>query len=411
MTEKNKTPQPVLDRQSHGNLDVRIKLIPHSYGVTLAFLSILGIVVIVWSLLGTIPIRATGTGIIVLANQEILSVESLSPGVLRAVAVREGEAVASGDVLAQLDQTDLEIAITSARNAVMDIKESNRRLAARMDAQKKQRQSNFGRQSELLSASIADLETENSKLKALLDDDKTKTVAEEFQNRIAYQNSLGRIVDLKTSLLRAEQELDGFNIESQTIIQNATRELNLKQRELEGLIAQRQADVDIRAPIGGHVQEIRVSSSQNVTTDQILMTIVHGTGGSEVIGFLEPDQATRVEIGMPVQVTPRTVEKAEYGAIKGDVIFVSQTPISSDYADYYLANEELAKKLTANGTTYLVKISLEANLQSINGYNWWNGEGPPFKVAIGTLAEIDVILATQSPVSLVIPALSWLKGG
>ena len=170
------------------------------------------------------------------------------------------------------------------------------------------------------------------------------------------------------------------------------------------------ADKTIRAPVAGRVAEILVAVGENVGATDVVMTLTHGSEGIEAIAFLRPDQARRVEIGMPAHVVPSSVKKAEFSAIRGTVISVSRAPISKAYANSFLRNEELAERMTSGGERYLARIKLAEDTKSASGFRWWSGTGPQFPIKIGTLASVEIVLNKRAPVTLVVPALRDLLG-
>ena len=140
------------------------------------------------------------------------------------------------------------------------------------------------------------------------------------------------------------------------------------------------------------------------------MTLVHGGAGFEVIAFLKPDLARRVEIGMPAQVVPASVSKAEFGAIRGTVSSVSSAPVSKSDANNLLRDEQLAERMTSGGETYLARIGLAEDTTSASGFKWWSGGGPQFRIKAGTLAGVEIVLMERAPVTFVVPALRQLLG-
>ena len=85
-------------------------------------------------------------------------------------------------------------------------------------------------------------------------------------------------------------------------------------------------------------------------------------------------------------------------------------PTSKGYADVFLLNEQLAESMDSGGKTYLARINLAEDTNSVSGFKWWFGGGPQFRVNAGTFAEVEIVLNERAPVTFVVPALRQLVG-
>lgn len=108
---------------------------------------------------------------------------------------------------------------------------------------------------------------------------------------------------------------------------------------------------------------------------------------------------------MPVQVSPSTVKREEYGAILGHVTWVADFPSTSRGMTRLLGNEALVNKLMAEGPPIQVDVSLERDPSAPTGFRWSSSRGPSVKISSGTLAEGNVIVREDRPIRLVIPTL------
>jgi len=164
----------------------------------------------------------------------------------------------------------------------------------------------------------------------------------------------------------------------------------------------------VRAQVAGVVEEIHVATGENAGPQDRLMTIASGGEGFEALAFLPAESGSRVTVGMAVHVIPTTVQKAEYGTMRGVVAYVSELPVSTEQIDTLLANRDLAERFAAIGSPYMARVELFPDRESASGFEWWSGGGPPFDVRVGTLVDAEIVVREQAPATLVVPALRRL---
>lgn len=403
-------------RRTQDNLDTRITLIPRAYSFALGCLFLSAMAVGLWAVFGSIPIKARGNGMIVLADQQVFAVQSENSGRIGKIAVATGDDVSAQDVLAELSQSDLEIRISVAREAVDDLETKFEALNERLTAEVTEHEETYEDLRALYSSSITEVDQGREKAAKFLADEEQlvkqglATRSAVLGNLVSYQNAVVQLANLRIKLADAQQALADFKDKVAGRIDDSEEALDAKRRELEKLETMRTIDNTIRAPGAGRVEEIRVVLGQNVSATTVIMTLVHGGAGFEVIAFLKPDLARRVEIGMPAQVVPASVSKAEFGAIRGTVSSVSSAPVSKSDANNLLRDEQLAERMTSGGETYLARIGLAEDTTSASGFKWWSGGGPQFRIKAGTLAGVEIVLMERAPVTFVVPALRQLLG-
>jgi len=419
MTDQDRNTKKTLkrrDRRGQENLDARITLVPRAYVFAFLCLLVVALVIGVWGVYGTIPTKALGNGLIVRSNQQVTPIQSTGEGRVRKITVVAGQSIDAGTVLAELDQIDLDSQIKTAREAVTDLAASLNRLKVRQDSELARHKKSTSQTVRLISASIAELTKGRDGLAKLLVGEESLLKrglinrSKELDSRVAYQNIVSQIGELRIKQANVRQALADQIGSAAGKADEAQEKVNLERRKLERLISLRNAEKLIRATIGGRVEEIRAAVGQNVSRTDVLMTVVHGGSGAEVIAFLDPRQARRVVIGMPVHVIPSSIDKAEFGSIQGKVSLVSPEPVSQANAKNLFQNSQLAAQLASTGEMYLARIKLAEDTGSANGFKWWFGSGPKFKIKPGTFASVEIVVREQAPVELVVPAMRSILG-
>ncbi|CAN5865616.1 hypothetical protein BH11PSE3_BH11PSE3_07710 [soil metagenome] len=132
------------------------------------------------------------------------------------------------------------------------------------------------------------------------------------------------------------------------------------------------------------------------------------TGHVEVMALLQGPTRKRVAVGMEAYVSPDGTKKEEYGTMRGRVVWVSDSDVSSEYVEQILLNAQLTKTLMGEGAALVARIQLVPTKAAPSGFEWWSGSGPDYRITVGTIATTDVIVGRARPISLVIPALRKL---
>ncbi len=75
-----------------------------------------------------------------------------------------------------------------------------------------------------------------------------------------------------------------------------------------------------------------------------------------------------------------------------------------------VGNEILVQQLASRGAPFLVLVALTPDMETTSGFRWSSPAGPPVTVESGTLADVRVIVRTQRPITLVVPAFRAVLG-
>ncbi|BAY50286.1 HlyD family secretion protein (plasmid) [Scytonema sp. HK-05] len=101
-------------------LDQLIQVVSPKRWLSLAALGSLVVAGLGWSIMGRIPITVTGQGVLIFPHK-VVSFQSPSSGPLRAINVHVGDVVKKGQVLATIDQSDLQKQLQLARDKLTQL--------------------------------------------------------------------------------------------------------------------------------------------------------------------------------------------------------------------------------------------------------------------------------------------------
>lgn len=395
-------------RRRSDRSDMRIVLIPRAYWFAASCLFLLFAVVCYWALFGAIPIKASGSGMIEPTGRQFILVESRLQGRISNLQVAPGDEVAVKQPLAEVDGFDPDNRIASLATALREEVSALDALRQRLEFDVAGHEAAFEALHSSYVGSIARLEKNRHDLAEGLsgiDSQPSGPASGVVHSRTQlYRDTLSQLADLRTQLAEALQTLSDFNATASKQIASTDSLLASLRRTLRQLEASRLAERTVLAPVAGRVEELRVVQGQSVAPGTTILTMTRGGAGFEMLAFLPATDAGRVAVGMPAHIRPASVNKAEYGTIRGRVSVVSANPISKAGAMTLFQDEELAARFTSGGETYLTRIELEADLDSPSGFKWWAGDGPPFPIEAGIPADVEIVLEELPPVTLIVPA-------
>ena len=410
------TVPPASERELRGveHFDRALHVVTPRAWLALLTLAALVSAAIGWAWLGRIATYVPAHGIVFGRGGTVHQVASRSAGTLVGVLPSLGDAVTAGEVVAEIHHAET---AEQHATALALVDELTRALGAfRAEARESDALSerNLARRRANLQAleqSARDLMENASKRHrgdlALFEDG----LLAEFQADLSERN-----VDFARrnlfDVMRRRDDLEAGELSRQARLrtQLTDAEINLvaAEREVEELETVME-DWRLRAPISGRVTEVKAQAGAVLQTGQSVLGIGGGDDGLDVLLYVPPAEGKRVEPGMRVLISPATVRSAEYGYITGAVASLSEFPASVDSMTAVLQNRELAEAFSIDGAPYAGRIALTPDPATASGLAWTSSKGAEVNVTAGTLAEIEIEVESQPPISLVVPMLKeWL---
>lgn len=406
-----------LDRlSSPDRLDTVFVAASPGYWIAFLALALLVAAAVAWSLVGRLPTRVAGDGILLSARGEVFSAPARGAGSLVEFRVQPGQRVVAGQTLAIIDQTiairrrDAEAATLAqmrARHADLVAEEAGQRArrAAILDAQRQ--------------ALTEQLQRARARLQAvrLQAADQRALMERGFTTR-------ARVLEIERDVNDLSERIDGLeqktlSLTADELSRQADWRLKLldhendikrQQDKLQTVELELRTNSAVEAPVDGIVTELAASLGDVIAAGAPVLRIVQESEHMDALVFLPPLKAKQVRPGMAVQVEPGVAKKEEYGAILGRVRTVSDLPASREALAAMLHNEELVRLFMKDGPPVIVRADLETAADTVSGLRWAGGHGPEFRIEPGTLARLTVSVREQAPASLVLPFLRSLIG-
>ncbi|MCC3372461.1 NHLP bacteriocin system secretion protein [Cohnella sp. REN36] len=221
--------------------------------------------------------------------------------------------------------------------------------------------------------------------------------------RIEQPQLLEQLGQLQQSLLLAEA----------TARLHATAESSSEVEKLKKAITDLRADYAnasrIVSPYAGRVLEVRSKLGAAVGAGTPLFVIESGDKQAKALNavlYLGLQEGKKIIPGMQVDLSPSSVNREEFGFIRGRVTSISEFPVTAQSMLLTLGNEALVGELGSRGAALLeVRVDPIPDPHTVSGFKWSTGEGPPVEIDSGTLVSASIIVKQQKPITSVIPQI------
>ncbi len=350
--------------------------------IMLTIVALVGVAVL-WATFGRIDIIATAQGRIVPSGR-VKTIQPFEISVVKAIAVHDGQQVAAGDLLIELDPTanaadetriarDLERArldvarlqglLASVKGDVFtdlagdaqsaDLATERQEMAAQA-AEQAAKLLMVNRQLEQKQSELAEVGATIAKLRSSLPmieqraDLRQEAARLEYGNRIDLLNAKQALVEQQRELVvqankqqETEHAIAALSAQRQETDHEYRRQLLTDLAKAQDQVSEQSEDLvkarqktqlqTLRAPVAGTVQQLAVHTLGGVVTPaQSLMTLVPEDARLEIEGNLANKDVGFVHAGQAVEIKVEAFSFTRYGFLHGQVINVSRDSVGQD---------------------------------------------------------------------------------
>ncbi len=408
--------ESALDRlSSPEQLDELIHITDPRGWFALAVLGVLLLAAVVWGVLGRIPTKVEGSGILIRGAQ-LFKVASVGAGQLAEIKVNAGNVVTQNQVVAILYQPGLADQITSTMAQLDEAKKQSRELAVFAST-------NSVQETELIALKHSNL---NQLIKDYSEQLLWLTEKMASQEKLVQQGLITKqtLLGTKQTFYQTQQRIDDARSE---LKQLSNREFQLKnqqeqdlfnsqvrineiQRKLKELTNQLELTSKVLSPQSGRVLEVTAKPGDLLTAGAPLLSLELSEKDLQAVVYVSGAEGKKVQAGMQVQIVPSTYQKAEYGFIVGQVRYVADFPATRQAMMTVLENEQLVQNLSSAGAPIAIYAELIKDPRTASKFRWSSSEGPPAEIHAGTLCAASVVVAERRPISMVLPAIKEFFG-
>ncbi len=375
-------------------------------------------IAVTWSLVGSIPTRVHGTGVLIKTGG-VYDIVPLAAGQLSDIAVRPGDFVREGQVVARIDQPMLVDQIKKVRTRLSEMREHHAELV-RFGSEDARLQADLERQQrEHLERAIAGTTEQVGWLQEKVESQNTLL----DEGLITRQAVLATRQQLQSTKERAEQlanELKQLSIRELSIENQRQQEIAASQfqiseleREMHQLEDQLVLQTEVTSRYTGRILEVMAQVGTLVAPGAPIVRLDR-VGGDvqdlEAVLYVPGIDGKKVKAGMNVQVSPTMVKREQHGFIEGQVMRVSDFPATPEGMTRVLKNHQLVQVLAGGSAPYETYVSLKLDPATASGYKWSSSRGPDMLIQSGTICTATITIRKQRPAEMVLPALRKFFG-
>ena len=383
----------------------------------IALLSIFAIVagVVAWSVFGQYSTYVEARGLLMSRDGRIVDAVAAGRGRLDVITVAPGDQIKEDDIVAYIANEELAEQYSNVLSLINERSLALEALELAVTQEEEIALANNNRRRERLDS----LETTAREVLEVAQAgfESTRQLYEEgIVSRLELLRAQQEFNQAQRGLIELSRERDA--IDAGEVVQendNAARVREMRAqveaaRRRAGELSTLIASETVLAPVSGQVTELKAATGSIVVPGQAVASIRTGAEELDVLLYVPPTAGDQVEAGMDSLVSPVTLRREEFGAIRGTVETVSSFPVSFEGMVAVLQNQNLAATFSEDGPPFSGRISLLPDPGTVNGFEWTSPRASNQTLTAGTLVSVEVKTRSQPPITLAIPLLRELLG-
>ena len=369
-----------------------------------------------WGIVGRIPTRAAGEGILVSGGGRVVEAASAAEGRLSAINVSVGDHVAQGQPIAEIIQTDIQQRYASAVEVFHERERQHTDLIAKTERELAAKAQNFAK---LEAAFDQVIKATDQRIDYLTVDVKNleNLLAKGYTTRRNVEDRRRELTDAQqrkedtlNEILKLRSQKTDLETQRERESQKSEFSLNDARRQMDAAAGLLNQNTQIVSPLEGRVLEVKISAGAVLAVGTPVVAIESEGRKLEALIYIPVERGKNVKLGMPVRIEPSTVKREEFGTMVGTVVTISDFPMTPQGMSAVLHNENLVSRFSKEGAAYAATVSLEQDPGTVSGYRWAVGKGPPIRLTSGTLTRAEITTRRQRPLDLVVPLFRRLTG-
>lgn len=374
----------------------------HSIFITISFFFVLLAAFVIWAYNSPIEEVTRGQGSIIPTSREQV-IQSLDPGILKEMLVKEGDTVEKGQVLLKLDDTRSSAVLRESQAKVENLEALATRLKTEAygiplefsdqipTALQQRERAVYQAKKEALEESLKSL----SHSKSLLDREIKMTepmVARGAMSEVELLRMKRQSSDLQ---LQMAERRNKYATDAGTELTKVEAELS-QARENMAVRADPVERAMIRSPLKGIVKNIRINTIGGViSVGQDIMEIVPIEDTLLVEAYISPNDVAYVRPGMPALVKLTAYDYAIYGGLNGTVTLLSPDTLHDQKRPSDL-------KLNPNEAYYRVLVKTD-------GSHLTDKAGKEMPIIPGMIASVDIKTGQKTVFQYLIKPITRMK--
>ena len=388
-------------------LDVLMQVTSPKGWLALGTVGLLLAGVIVWSIVGSIPSRLDGQGMLIRGGA-LREIRASGSGVVEELGLVAGATVDVNQLVGKIRRPDAQLGAVESQVAA-------RRLRSEAEATQAEHRATQGG----LRAQVRSTEEEISRT------DSQISKAEDEVNLRRDQLSRGLATRLQVSA--AEREVESLrgrvaalrgqirsNQASVAALEQQIRAgfIRASGAESESKTSRVQAELvsQVKSEVAGRIIELRVRQGDTVQSGQALAIVEPLDAPLQTILYFDSRTARQIRPGMEAQISPTEIKREEFGFIKGAVADVGAAPVTLQKMQSDLANQSLAQELYGKVAPIEIRAQLATSATTPSGFEWSTSTGPPFAITGNSRITVSIVVDRRRPYTYVLPMIKSAFG-
>ncbi len=225
-----------------------------------------------------------------------------------------------------------------------------------------------------------------------------------------YLQNLNQVNEIKTQLKALDSKKETQKEQDFTTATSRKKEIQDTERSIVQLELQLQKNSQVISDYTGTVLELTAKPGQQLEPGIGIGTVSTQQSGAKLVNivFLPVSENKKIKIGTPLQITPSTVKREEFGGIEAKVTKISSFPVTQQGVANIIGNPDILPGVLDKGPQIAVYTEPEIDPSTPSGYKWSSSSGPQSKVAPGTTTSVRITVEKKKPIEFVLPILkSW----
>jgi HlyD family secretion protein len=358
--------------------------------------------VLIWSIVGSVPTRVDGEGMLIRGGN-LREIRASGAGEVKALSLRINAMLKSGQEVGELVRPDFAEAVRSLAGKYA---QAMREASA---GEAEDRTTMAGLNSDI-QAKTGEIRTYTEQLQKAQEDMGIKKGAFDkgLITRSRVTGAERDVVSIQGQITSRNEEIRGHHAQIRTIEQRIRARYALAasiRLDLDGLKNSGQSASALRSPVDGRVVEIKKRPGDSVTPGEVVAVVEPESVELEPVVYVNSTTGKDIRAGMDAQVSPSTVKREEYGFMVAKVTSVGEYPATPEAVLAAVANNALAKELIGSSAKIEIRARLAPDGATPSGYQWSSSTGPAFRVQSGTRVRVSVVVDRRAPITLVLPTL------
>ena len=366
------------------------------------FLALLLTIFIIWAYNSNLEEIIRGQGTIIPSSREQV-IQSIDPGNIQEMYVKEGDIVEKGQILLKLDDARSRALLRESQARVQNLEAISARLKGEYrneepDFSKIADQELVARERNAYNAKKTQRDQAIAGLrqsKGLLDREIaiTKPLAKEgLVSNVEILRMERQSVELATQI---NERMNNYLAEANAELIKVESELDQAEESMR-MREDPVARSEIRAPVHGIVKNIKINTIGGVVnTGQDILEIIPLDDKLMVEAYIRPQDVAFLRPGMPVVVKVTAYDYAIYGGLNGVVKLISPDTLSND-----TRRSEL--KLNPDETFYRILVETESNYLL-------DKNNQKMEIIPGMVASVDIKTGEKSVFDYLIKPITRMK--